>query len=690
MLGIKIPRHILTVAFVGIIATVFYWQTFFGFFQQDEWLAFSRHILLENVSQKSFLEDIFSTIGAHYTPLTALSINLLFSFFGLNYLGYALVSIFLHVIAVILVFYLARILFQNNLLALFVSALFGISAAGFQATTWVVADIATHGATIFGLLTLILFFDFLKSQKILWFWLSLITLIISFLFKEITVGLFVILPLMFFFFAKNPLRKEIKFPLLIFGIGIIYFVFRLAFLTSGSYISTSKGMSADILYNAAFLPIKTVSQTLIPPSQLIKISYSFALLFKQDVTREKGTTTFDLFVQSKILPVLDSIIFLLVVAVLWFLWRRGGAKSIKLPLFAFIFVLINSLVYAISPEKSGLVRLIDSRNLYFPSIGTFIFVAYVASFLMGNNFKKAFLLLLPLLALNAFWLNRELASLAEIGSLRRNILFHIKSEYPTLPDKTVFYIESDTSYYGLPAQERILPFQSGFGQTLLVWYQSAERWPKDFFQDNFLWNITDQGYKESQDKGFGYFRDFDLLAQTVREKNLPPLSVISFRYSSQDQVLTDNTQEVRGRLVGYLVDKREADSRFLLVTPSINPEDTALIFDRKRDTFWNSEVPYETSQTIDIDLRTHIKIAQVRIDSYNNKDQNEVGYEVSTSQDGKDWRTVFYARRYPPGDLGYVDLFFEPQMARFIRIRQIGFHQFARWVVHELQVYSTP
>ena len=78
----------------------------------------------------------------------------------------------------------------------------------------------------------------------------------------------------------------------------------------------------------------------------------------------------------------------------------------------------------------------------------------------------------------------------------------------------------------------------------------------------------------------------------------------------------------------------------------------------------------------------------MRIDSYNNKNQDKVGYRVFLSDDGKDWQEVFYAKRYPPDEKGLVDLYFEPQASRYIEIRQVGFHRFAPWVVHELEVYE--
>src|SRR3990167_2759902 len=86
----------------------------FGFFQQDEWLGFARHILLSDMEARELLGNIFTPYSAHYVPLTFLSINLLFFLFNLNYLGYAIVSIGFHIITVMLVFYLTKLLLKND------------------------------------------------------------------------------------------------------------------------------------------------------------------------------------------------------------------------------------------------------------------------------------------------------------------------------------------------------------------------------------------------------------------------------------------------------------------------------------------------------------------------------------------------------------------------------------------------
>lgn len=678
---------------IALFVIALYRQTPLFFFQQDEWLGFGHRILLQGEGLGSFLTDAFSPTVGHYNPLRLLVLDFLFSAFGLNSKAYAILSVTLHLASTILVFYLARLITKSFLLAVTVSFLFGVMASGSQATTWTVADISTHGATILGTLSAICFFSFLETRNRNFFGGAICALVLSLLFKEITIGLFLLLPLAFFMFPKTLLKKEYRYPFLFLLTGGIYVALRgLMLLLPSSYrlesLVTQTQSAKQLALNLFVLPINSVAQSIVPVEFLLSVASGIASWLPAEITSERFTPQYDLFVQQIVLQVLSGTIFLIIIVLLFFLWWKHKKVNLtKVAIFAFLWIILNSFLVALSPERSGIMSIVESRNLYFVSVGTALLIVSLATTLFPKRFAPVILLLSFLL--NVLFLSQETTILAKNGTLRRGILEQIQTDFPSLPGKVIFYTESDSSFYGIPQEERILPFQSGFGQTLLVWYSETEKFPKEFFQNKFLWNITDQGYKEVDDQEFAYFRDFGLLASAVKEKKLSPSSVISFQYSSRGGILVNNTEEVRGRLAGYLADKKEINPRFFIATPSINTKDTSFMFDRKRDTFWNSEVPYATPQTIDINLRDSRKIAQVRIDSYNNKDQNEVGYEISTSQDGKDWKTTFYAKPYPPGEDGYVDLFFEPQMVRFIRIQQIGFHQYARWVIHELQLYET-
>src|SRR5260221_180950 len=216
----------------------------------------------------------------------------------------------------------------------------------------------------------------------------------------------------------------------------------------------------------------------------------------------------------------------------------------------------------------------DFTTLPFKSLSQIIFPHEViltfshilsAAFLIGSllksfgiSNKKIVLILLPLVILNMYILSLDLSRLTKEGKVRQDILSQIYLEHPKLSGKTIFYIESDSSYYGLPLDTKILPFQSGFGQTLLVWYAKSQGFPEDFFKNRFLWDIGSQDYKEIDGIGFGYFRDFNMLYKSFSDNKLDVNSVISYSFNSNTQKLRDTTVEIRKRLLDeYLIQSRK-------------------------------------------------------------------------------------------------------------------------------------
>lgn len=535
------------------VAALAYLPILEGFFQQDEWIAFGNFFASERKSLIVSLLNSFAPSIGHYVPLHNLTFSVFFSFFRLNYELWALTSLGWHLIIVFLVFILATKFFHSNL-ALLAALLFGVSASGQQATSWAVADINTHGATFFGILSLISFFTFLKEKKERNFWASIIFLILSLLFKEIAIALFLVLPFAFYVFAGKTLASSRTYPALIFGVGLVYIGLRIVMfiIPGGSQTApvVTQSQTLNLLvYNLTTFPLKGVTQTIIPSRQLLEFSYDLGLRLPDSKTGEKGTTSFDLFVQNKILEGINLLVFLLTAGVVLIAWKKNTASPLaKISIFALFFTMLNSAIYALSPERSGIVPLIDSRNLYFPAIGMSLFLVSLGAMAVKKNPYRVFVLLLPFFVLNFFWLNKELTGLAQVGSLRKSILAQIKSEYPDLPQRVVFYTESNKAYYGLPDEEKIMPFQSGFGQTLLVWYHAKEKFPKEFLQNRFLWEITDQGYRQARGRGFGYFRNLDLLAQTFAEYNIPIESVIAFSWEGERKRFSDITTEIVRKL----------------------------------------------------------------------------------------------------------------------------------------------
>lgn len=688
---IRFKNNLLFLGILTIIA-LFYTPLFSGFFQQDEWMAFGNFFAS---GEKSFLQQfpkLFAPNVGHYVPLHHLTFYSLFSLFELNYQAWAIVSLAWHLLITYLVFIFASRLFQNIVAGLLTAAIFGLSASGHQAASWPVADINTHGASIFGVLSLIIFFKFLQEKKRKFFYFSIGSVIASLLFKETTMGLFLLLPFAYYIFSQKQQLRKYLFPLVIILVGILYIGFRASMFLlpiQEAPVVTQSQSPEHLAYNLLTFPAKGTAQAILPPRALIGVAQAVAPYLQGLQAPEEGTREYNLFVEEKILEPMSLVIFFvaaLITLVIW--WQNKKDLWARIAIFGLIFAAVNSFIFAFSPERSGIISVIDSRNLYFVSIGTaLLLVALIAKITSGKLFKML-VLLIPILLLNVFWLSKELQILTESGSVRKNILNDIKSDYLKLPDKVVFYTESDRSFYGLSEGERILPFQSGFGQTLLVWYQSMEYFPKEFFQNKFLWDIKSQGYKEANDRGFGYFRNFEELSKTVKDNQLSSTSVIALQYDSEKQTTEDITEEVQGRLEGYLAEKREVPRQIITLSSTQNPKDLQNAKDGNRNTAWDSKLAYEHRQSITIELPTFLVIAQIQIDSYNNKDQNEVGYKVSISENGNDWKQVFYAKRYTPDKDGIVNLYIRPQLAKFIKVEQVGYHQFASWVIHELILYE--
>jgi len=539
-------KNICWIFFVIIIILIFlaYFPIFRGFFQHDEWIAFGQYL-----PAGKNLFSFFRPTVAHYVPLQQLLFYLYVSVFKLDFFWYALSSILLHLFVVYLTIVFFSLLFKKRILALFAGLYFALEASGHQATSWIAADINTHGATIFGLLAVIVGY---KYHRI---WLSIFLLIISLLFKEITVAFFVIIPLMVLIFNKerfiNNRIKYLQFPL----VGFIYFIFRLVMTffpraDVGSQIVVETQSISEIFVNAVTFPVKIFTQSLIPTGFLLNIAKILTKMLPVDITGLFGTTNFDNFVEQVSLQTINWTVFILGILLMIYVIKKSRDKTAKnIIVFGWIFVILNSFIYVLSPGRSGSIPVVDSRNIYLPSLGAALFIVTAIYTLVREKIIVTILVLIPVLVLNIFWLEKELKILGDRGTERKNILYEIKSNYPVLPPKVVFYMVSDSSYYGLPEADRIFPFETNFGRTLMVWYLPTENLPKGFFsQIDFLHGLTDEGYRYFENRGFGYFRNLDSLLMAINENKLGKESIIAYQYDSVSKTLTDITSQVREKI----------------------------------------------------------------------------------------------------------------------------------------------
>lgn len=530
----------LLLIFFGGTSLFFYSKILSGFFQQDEWFGFSEFILRKGFGFARLFQYFFEPKVGHYTPLTISTLYLDLSIFGMNYVPHAIISLILHLGIIVLVYKMFRLLFEKKHLAGVATVVFASFASIYQATSWVMADIGTHGATILGILSTIFFLQFIKTKNQKKFTLSLITLLISLLFKEITIGLFVIFLLLLWKFSRFSKKDKILFTKKIVFWGTFYALLRfIMILITPKYSGTSEVVFGPksilmFLYDLVTIPVKSISQSLIPAQILKGISGFIARLAPEKITGEFGSPAFEVFIVKRVMEGISLLASLVI-----FVWVLIKKNFSKYHLLGITWIIINSLIFAFSPQRSGIKSLIDSRNLYFVSIGMAMIIASVYSKVKEKNNIKATLLLILIIILNLFFLNQNISDFVKVSKQRRAILDKITFLFPSLPDRVIFYTKSSQSYYGLPPESKIMPFQSGFGQTLLVWYYPKEKIPKEFFKDRFLWDIDSQGYKETQDRGFGYFRDMNLLKEAIKQYNLSEESVVAFSWDGHRNQLED-------------------------------------------------------------------------------------------------------------------------------------------------------
>lgn len=536
-----------------------------AFFQQDEWAIIGTYLYFDKAGL-GWLERLFTYgQGTHTIPLSGLLSMVEYKLFNLNFSPYAYTSIIMHLLNTGLVFYLAYLFFKKKLPAFIAGFVFLVDSIPSQGITWIATTSSTAGTTTFVLFSLIFLARFLLNRSNnLYIALSFISLFASLLFKESAVFMFLFLPIFWlaFDYKKNYMRKA-RYLIGIFFVGILYALPRLwlMFFNSSSAVSASEGLAYPSLpvyiYRAMTLPLKAITQSIIPADQIIAVaeqlvSYGYPNLSQIGIS--------NIFIAQTIGADTISYLFasiIILVCIFFYKKARSGNMVInsKLIIISLVFIALSSLPLIFVPGKPGYFSLFDGRYLYVGSIfksillANIIFLIYV--FYGKRKFVPIFLIIFiaSFAFFNVMKVRSDMENEIVRGEMRKDILNQIQKAYPKLPEKVVFYTESDTAHYGLPIEEKIMPFFSGFGQTLLVWYEGhGQSFPACYHKDKYLYTITEEGYKECEGRGYGYFRKLDSLKETVRRYGIDHDNIISFRYISGEDELEDISLEIRREL----------------------------------------------------------------------------------------------------------------------------------------------
>lgn len=660
-----------------------------SYFEQDEWHSFGNYNFLLSLKGLEFAGNMLvSDFPYHFAPLSLMFKMNLYRVFELNAAPYFIVSIFLHFLVSSSVYLLIFKLTKRKLAAFIGSLFFAVNSSHYQAITWIGTFEGVEFSVLFGSLALLAYLFYLEKNRVKYLLLTCGLSLIGLLFKE-TALTFVLLLGMFALFSGS-IRAKIVNTISIALVLIAYVLLRFTYLLFGVQALPISGIQAkddlflSLLYNLITSSVKIFAQVFFPNEYLVYISNITSSPFNIYQHLARGPWIIENGFRY------DLLMFplgLLVAVSLWLICRKVKERRI-------IFLGLGIILFAIIPllALNRYLTYLDSRYLYPATVGFSLIVGSISGRIIYLNKKiiigVGLIGLIVVLSSHLFSLNETVNKLVKIGRTRKTITSHIVNLYPRLPSRTIFYTKSNSPFYGSSENEKIMPFQSGFGQLLLIIYNPTESFATEFFKNEFLWNIADRGYKEFEGRGFGYFYDFDSMANLIKEQKLPPDSLIAFDYDANTNALDDTTQQNRSRLESFLADKKEIDSTNWNITTINNIKNIDLTFDGKINTFWDSQITIASSPELIIDLGSTYPVKAVQIDSRSSKDQNRNGYQILLSEDKQNWKEVFYESLYPPKD-GEVNIYFSPASARFVKIKQIGDHQYASWIINEVKVYQS-
>jgi hypothetical protein len=548
--------QILVFAILAFLVGISCYRVFFLYFLNDELLLLGAvrggGILVGYAHVKTLVDILFGSgrfLGGFLN-------NLFFYFFHDNPMPFAVFALIVHTLNSYLAYLLAKKVTKNSHIAFITACVFSIPVAANQAISWFAATTQTLGGMTFVLLALLAAIDGLiqkkkQLQKAAW-----VLAYIAFLFKESSFFVFPLLLLLPYVVMQKvqPVYRKIYPLLLILFLGLGSYKTMQFFGMDMSHLLNSQYLLklAKVAFNMWFYPLVSLGQFFVPLRFMLKIAPAFAKFnygFMSDVTADNP-------VASVIVADMISITlsFICIILMMYVYFKNGNfRKSILFSLCWFVMSFIPMTVFL--PERN--TSYLESRYLYFSYFPVAMMVGFMLNEvrkIIGSIVKHAstayvisYIILTLFIYKQVTLMQREINQNVMYGSDIRTAMSVIRSAYPALPDKPIFFVEGDRNFY---YPNNVLPFQLGTGYMLSLTFISNPGIPKELFRDSYLWHFFDQGYKEIGDKGFGYFwNKKDLLNFFRTNKNLFVDQLVGIYYYGNDRRVRDTTPLIKEYIV---------------------------------------------------------------------------------------------------------------------------------------------
>ncbi|MEK7450818.1 MAG: hypothetical protein AAB662_02675 [Patescibacteria group bacterium] len=542
----KINRLIIFSVILFAIILVAYHQLFQIFYQQDEWMALG-HIMTQTFPEYFKQFSGTALLGGGGRPLSVPLQYFLFGNFPFQAAPFVVFALAFHFLNSLLVFLLAKKITRNFLIASVSAIFFATSSVSHQAVSWIGASPTTLPSAFFVLVSLLSYFHFLEKNGQKYFYASLFLALVSFFFKESSIIIFILLPITYIIYKKVTVLDSFRKHALIvsyLSIAVLSRVYDLFFVNRGltsTFVTRNSDPLVRILFHALLYPLESLSQVIIFPGLMWKISSFFlSISFPSILHSPSGVL-----VAEKIGAEIISIVFSSIILVSLFLVFRNDKKNGKAIAFSLLFFFLSFLPYIFLERGNAYL---DSRYFYLgvaPAAIIFSTIINLIKNKLGRNyfFPIAFSLLIFFFA-QAMFINSELSFQADVSRERKNFLISLEKLYPSVPANPVFYITGNRDFY---VSDHKIPFQQGMGYTLMVWYYKTGIIPKEFM-NSFLWDIKEEGYREKENKGFGYYWNLNHLSADFKKNGLNKNQVIALFYDADKEKLVDITKSVREEL----------------------------------------------------------------------------------------------------------------------------------------------
>jgi|GEM_PF-3725667 len=560
---LKRSIHFLNVYKYSIITLVLitfyaYYDVWHTFFFADDWNLLGSYPLLKNFGLSYFFQLFGMPFGSHFVPIGIVLVTVETYLFGIHTTGYAIVSLLLHCINILLVFYsILQITNKRASTAWLGAAFFAVNYSIHEGVGifLLASNIFVEMCTMFVLIGLLQFLKFYHDRN------NLRAFFISFLFFLCAVFLkedgFMLLPVIVLFltgiFLEEKKKKYLVYSGLYCIVIIAYLLLRVKVLHPLNHlIVTASGAHfwPLLLWNLFTLPPKVITDIILPQEWLMAFSGLIAGNIYSDISLAQNILFKTVLLYDQLSIFFGVIIFLIMLLLYSKIHsvKKGqrfgillyGTSSVCVPL---VLLTLNQNMYWIF-----------SRYLYLPAALLSIFL--FSCFSLLPFFRRAYrawfatCLCLILICIYAFFNHTFFVAYAKSGSYRKHMLEDISYHLNFTKKQEIVFIKTSTG--GFHNTNDIFGFGTSFGRALLIWNwfqgDNKQKIPPCLYDPLFFFTSPVNDYKQCDGKGYGYFQDIDKLRKAVKQYTINPKAIDAFAYNQATNTFTMINPEIQSEL----------------------------------------------------------------------------------------------------------------------------------------------